>query len=95
LVPFALGTTYFFLRLFLWVLGAISRHLAVAYAFFAFYGALLAATVFVVLFPVVVFDPQISDPFERAYMVGSAIPSTAGVCAAVAVTLRRWRDGLA
>ena len=95
LVPFALGTTYFFFRLFLRVLGVFSRHLAVAYAFFAFYGMLLAAAVFVVLFPVIVFDPEITDPVERAYMAATTLPAVAGVCAAVTVTLRRWRDGLA
>lgn len=83
--------SYFFLRIVLAIFGLV-RPVAVFYGFFVFYGMLVACVTFVVLFPVIVFDPDISDPGERAYIVASAIPGALGACAAVLATFRRWGD---
>lgn len=83
--------SYFFLRIVLAVFGLV-RPLAVFYGFFVFYGMLVACVTFVVLFPVIVFDPEISDPGERAYIVVSAVPGALGACAAVLATFQRWGD---
>ena len=81
--------SYFFLRVVLAIFGLV-RPLAVFYGFFVFYGMLAACVTFIVLFPVIVFDPEISDPGERAYVVVSAVPGALGACAAVLATFRRW-----
>jgi len=81
--------SYFFLRIVLAVLGLV-RPVGVLYGFFVFYGMLVVCVTFVVLFPVIVFDPEISDPGERAYIVVSAVPGALGACAAVLATFRRW-----
>jgi hypothetical protein len=81
--------SYFFLRVVLAIFGLV-RPLAVVYGFFVFYGMLAAYVTFIVLFPVIVFDPGISDPEERAYIVVSAIPGALGACAAVLATFRKW-----
>lgn len=71
---------------------AYNRPLGVIYGFFVFYGMLVVSLTFIVLFPVIVFDPEISDPGERAYIVASAIPGAMGACAAVLATFRRWGE---
>jgi len=81
--------SYFFLRIVLAVFGLV-RPLAVLYGFFVFYGMLVACVTFVVLFPAIVFDPEISDPGERAYIVVGTVPTALGACAAVLATFRRW-----
>lgn len=81
--------SYFFLRTFMTILGA-ARPLAVLYGFFVFYGMLVACVTFLLLFPVIVFDPEISDPGERAYIVVGAVPGAMGACAAVLSVFRRW-----
>jgi hypothetical protein len=92
LVPIVLGTVYVCFRVALRIFGALSRHLAVAYAFFIFYGMLFVAAMFCIYLPQL--SSEIADPFEWAYTVGLLFPTVAGACAAVVVTLRRWRDGL-
>jgi hypothetical protein len=93
--PLYLIASYWFFRLFIGVLGKFARPAAVAYAYFAFYGSLVSALLFIVLFPVVVFDSEITQPTERAFVVAGVLPATLGVCAAVAALLRRWRSEIA
>jgi hypothetical protein len=54
------------LSLFIGILGKFVRPAAVAYAYFVFYGSLASALLFIALFPVVAFDPEITEPTERA-----------------------------
>ena len=94
-VPFYFAVSYWFFRFFIGVLGRFARPAAVAYAYFAFYGALASGLLFLVLFPAVVFDPDIVEPMERALLVSGALPATLGVCAAVLALFRRWRSEIA
>ena len=50
---------------------------------------------FIALFPVVAFDPEIAKPTERAFLVAGILPATLGVCAAVIELFRRWRGEIA
>lgn len=88
-VLFCFLVSYFFLRAVLAIFGLV-RPVAVVYGFFVFYGMLAVCVMFIVLFPVIVFDPEISDPGERAYIVVSTIPGALGACAAVLATFQRW-----
>ena len=88
-VLFCFLLSYFVCRVFLVILG-IARPLAVLYGFFVFYGMLMACVTFLVLFPMIVFDPQISAPTDREYIVVSTVPCAMGACAAVLAVFRRW-----
>lgn len=88
-VLFCFLLSYFFLRIVLAILGIV-RPLAVFYGFFVFYGMLAACVTFIVLFPMIVFHQEISNPAERAYIVVSTVPAALGACAAVLATFRRW-----
>lgn len=90
-VLFCFLVSNFFCRIVLAIFGVV-RPLGVIYGFFVFYGMLVVSLTFIVLFPVIVFDPEISDPGERAYIVASAIPGAMGACAAVLATFRRWGE---
>jgi hypothetical protein len=89
--PLYFALSYWFFLFFIGALGKFVRTAAVAYAYFAFYGCLASALLFVVLFPVVVFDPEITRPTERAFVVAGVLPAALGVCSAVATLFRRWR----
>jgi hypothetical protein len=93
--PLYFAISYWFLLFFIGTLGKFVRPAAVAYAYFAFYGCLASALLFIVLFPVVVFDPEITKPTERALLVAGVLPAALGVCAAVVVLFRRWRGEIA
>ena len=93
--PLYFAITYWFFLFFIGTLGRFVRPAAVAYAYFAFYGALASALLFVVLFPVVVFDPEITEPTERAFVVAGVLPATLGVCCSVLALIRRWRSEIA
>ena len=89
--PLYFALSYWFFRFFIGALGKFVRPAAVAYAYFAFYGSLASALLFMVLFPIVVFDPEITKPTERAFVVAGVLPATLGVCGAVVTLFRRWR----
>jgi len=93
--PVYFAISYWFFLFFIGTLGRFVRPAAVAYAYFAFYGSLASALLFMVLFPVVVFDPEITKPTERAFLGAGGLPATLGVCAAVVVLFRRWRGEVA
>lgn len=94
IVPFTLGFSYAFFRFFLRVIGSFARPAAVAYAYFMFYSALAGAVMFVIMFPVVVFDPELT-PLERIYVASGSLPSTLGAAAAAVSMLKRWQDEIA
>jgi hypothetical protein len=93
--PIYFAISYWFFLFFIGTLGKFVRPAAVAYAYFAFYGSLASALLFIALFPVVVFDPEIAEPTERAFLVAGILPATFGVCAAVIELFRRWRGEIA
>ena len=93
--PVHLAISYWFFLFFVGILGKFVRTAAVAYAYFAFYGSLVSALLFIALFPLVVFDPQITKPTERAFLVAGILPAALGICAAVIELFRRWRGEIA
>lgn len=94
IVPFMLAFSYAFFRFFLRVVGSFARPAAVAYAYFLFYAALVCSAMFVVLFPAVVLDPELT-PLERVYVASGSLPSTLGAAAAAISMFRRWQDEIA
>jgi hypothetical protein len=88
MVPFVLACTYALFRFFLRVVGSFARPAAVAYAYFLFYASLVCTAMVVVLFPVVVLDPELA-PWERVYVASGSVPAGLGACAAAVSMFKR------